>query len=224
MSEYLKNRENANAEEVLEEYDYEVNGKTYTVKPIPFKYILKLEFSKDRLIVPHNEDNTAEMQLYNITNDKQRGKLNKWLKRLVKDSETEQPIDIDTIAAEEWKLSDVGRLLLFIIEISGLSPEINKDGKKEIEKEETPDEEKKNEYMFLFSTLQKGGTMSKSEIMASSLPYLYGMAAEIQEDEIRKMSATGIGAMLGGGISIPKEKRTTETVSSPEELLSFVNG
>jgi len=223
MSEYLKNRENANAEEVLEEYEFEVNGNLYTVKPIPFKRILKLEFSKDRLIVPHNEDNTAEMQLYNITNDKQRGKLNKWLKRLVTNSETEEPVDIDTIAAEEWKLSDVGRLLLFIIEISGLSPEGKKNDNKENE-EETSDEEKKNEYMFLFSTLQKGGTMSKSEIMASSLPYLYGMAAEIQEDEIRKMSATGIGAFLGGGIAAPKEKGTTETVSSPEELLSFVNG
>jgi len=30
--------------------------------------------------------------------------------------------------------------------------------------------------------------------------------------------------MLGGGIAAPKEKGTTETVSSPEELLSFVNG
>lgn len=217
MSEYLKNRENANAEEVLEEYDYEVNGKTYTVKPIPFKYILKLEFSKDRLIVPHNEDNTAEMQLYNITNDKQRGKLNKWLKRLVKDSETEQPIDIDTIAAEEWKLSDVGRLLLFIIEISGLTPDKDKS------KEEQTDEEKKNEYMFLFGTLQRNGTMSKSEILSHSLPYLYGIAAEIQENDMRNMSMAGLGTLFSSGVPSQK-KNAAEEFSSVEDILSFVNG
>lgn len=218
MSEYLKNRENADAELVLEEYEFEVNGKIYNVKPIPFKYILKLEFSKDRLIIPQNEENTAELQLYNIREEKQRNKLNKWLKRLVTDAETEKSIDIERISGDGWKLSDVGRLLLFILEISGLTPDKDKS------KEEQTDEEKKNEYMFLFGTLQRNGTMSKSEILSHSLPYLYGIAAEIQEDEIRKMSATGIGAFLGGGIAAPKEKGTTETVSSPEELLSFVNG
>lgn len=219
MSEYLKDRENADAELVLEEYEFEVTGKSYSVKPIQFKYILKLEFSKDRLIIPQNEENTAEFQLYNIKGDRQRNKLNKWLKRLVTDTETEQAVDIETISADGWKLSDVGRLLLFILEISGLVPE--KDG--ENAKEEKTDEEKKNEYVFLFALLQKNGTMSKSEILSHSLPYLYGISVEIQESEMRNMSMGGMGAFLGG-VPTTDKKAATEYVSSCEEFEAFVNG
>lgn len=215
MSDYdnfLPERKNGNAELVLEEYEFTAStGETYSVKPIPFRYILKQQFSKDKLYIPKDKENPAEFQLYNINSEAQREKLNKWLKRLVfKDDDLSAPVDISTTIEDKWLLSDIGKLLMFIIEISGLS-----------EKNESisaTDNEKHNEYVSLFGMLSENGTMKKEEILSHSLPYLYAIAAEIQTSKANQMSLAG----LGGFMSVPSKK--DEQPKNVEELLAMVNG
>lgn len=213
----LENRANANAELVLEEYEFTAsNGKEYTVKPIPFKYILKGTFSKDKLFIPSNENNATEYQLLNITDEKRKKKLDKWLNLLVCESETEENITLEKISKDNWVLSDIGKVLMLIVEISGL-----------VKKEETEiveTEEKKNEYIFLFSLLTENGSMSKAEILSHSLPYIYSIAEEIQNNRIQTMGMSMGMGMFGGVPSASPNTNNYKTTTSMEDFVNMVNG
>ena len=213
----LENRANANAELVLEEYEFIAsNGKEYIVKPIPFKYILKRTFSKDKLFIPPNENNATEYQLLNITDEKRKKKLDKWLNLLVCESETEENITLEKISKDNWVLSDIGKVLRLIVEISGL-----------VKKEETEiveTEEKKNEYIFLFSLLTENGSMSKAEILSHSLPYIYSIAEEIQNNRIQTMGVSMGMGMFGGVPSASPNTNNYKTTTSMEDFLNMVNG
>lgn len=213
----IENRKNANAELVLEEYEFTAsNGKEYTVKPIPFKYILKSKFTKDRLFIPQNEENFTEFQLYNITDEKKRAKLDKWLNLLITESDTEESVTLDKLCKDEWRLSDIGKVLRLIVEISGLV--------KREEAEIIENENKKNEYIFLFSLLTENGSMSKAEILSHSLPYIYSIAEEIQNSRIQTMSMSMGMGLFGGVSSKSPNTNNYKTTTSMEDFVNMVNG
>lgn len=213
----LENRKNANAELVLEEYEYTAsNGKEYIIKPIPFKYILKCAFTKDGLFIPQTDDNPIEFQILNIKEEKARKKVDKWLKMLVFDSETNENMCVEKICVDGWSLSDLGKVLRLIVEISGLV--------KKGETEVIEDENKKNEYIFLFSLLTENGSMTKAEILSHSLPYIYSIAEQIQNNRIQQMSMSIGGIGMFSGMPSATQNANVKTATSMSEFAAMVNG
>lgn len=192
------------SELVLEEYKIEVKGLTYAVKPIPLKYIISGEFLSDRLITPQGAP--IQLQTYNLTDTDKRKSSDKWIRRLV--SLDKKEMSLAELSESGWNISDIERLFEKAAEISGLSEKDKPTG-------ETANSDN---WIFLFGTLMSGRTMTRTEIMKSSLPFLNAIAKEIIE--IRSMSM-GLGALSGvGGGTAQKAK----TCTSREEFLGLANG
>lgn len=198
------------AEMILGEYQFIVNGNEYFVKPLSFRYILSGEFARDNLVIPLKEENTFEYQSFNITDKRKRKALDKWLKRLVTNSDGKE-ITFGDVLSDEWTVEDIGNLLKLLIEISGLSPKENTADTLQ-EQEESSD----SGWLYLFGVLMAYGSMSKNEILNSSLPFLYGVSKEIKENQLSCSGMGGLGLM--GGSTVSSEQPTTR-----EDFLSMFN-
>lgn len=191
------------SELVLEEYEVEVKGLTYSVKPLPLKSIISNEFLNDRLIAPHGAP--IEMQTSNIADNDKRKSLDKWVRRLVTLNGKE--MSLTELSESGFNISDLARLLEKIAEVSGIS-----------EQKESATGENNNNWAFLFGTLMSGRTMTKAEVMEASLPFLNAMVKEIIE--IRSMTM-GLGL---GGMSGRSTTPSAKTCTSREEFLGMANG
>lgn len=188
------------SEMILGKYHFVANRNEYFVKPLAFRYILSGEFARDNLVIPLEQENTFEYQSFNITDKRKRKVLGKWLKRLVTNSGGKE-ITFGDILADEWTVEDIGNLLKMIIEISGLSPKENT-----ADTFQEQEESSNNDWLYLFGVLMAYGSMSKNEILNSSLPFLYGLAKEIKENQLSCSGIGGLGIMGVGTVSREQPK------------------
>lgn len=107
----------SDSELMLEEYSLEVKGNIYDIKPLPLKYLINSEFLNDGLVIPQNKENYGKGQCYNIAELDKREKLNKWIKRLV--TLNGQEMSLEQLCKSDWDITDLGRLLDKIMQISG---------------------------------------------------------------------------------------------------------
>lgn len=193
---------------VLQECEVIIKNKIYTLKPLALKTILKNEFDRDNIYNKYDTD--GKLLFKNLINDEGKSKINKWLKRQV--SIDDKPVDLDYIAKEEWEKEDLINLFNLLLEISGL---INKEESKE------QIDDKENPYMELVSNLMINRTMTKEEIMNSSIPFLI----EIYKTVIERISMGGLGIL--GGITETKKSDNSVlppiTTTSGEEFANAIN-
>lgn len=185
---------------MLEEYSLVVNGVSYELKPLPFKYLLNNEFLNDALVIPQPENDFFKGQCFNLVEKDKREKLNKWIRRLVTLNGKEMSLEL--LCESDWDINDLGELIHMIMEISGLSGQDEKNDTNE------------KEWAFLFGTLMSNRTMTKTEILESSLPFLNAISKEIMEARAMSLGLGGIGS---GEV-------TEETATSREDFMAVVNG
>jgi len=190
---------------ILQECEFYAQNKIYIVKPISFYCIRKKEFDRDNIFT--YGEKSSELLFSNLINKQGQKRINKWLERLVTTFEGET-FNLKKMANDEWDNNDLISLFETILEISGLS---------ENKSENTENEEQSDGYMSLYSSLLMNRTMTREEILSSSLPYLIEVAKEISE--IRALTS-GLGGFGGIGISTEKPKQCT----SMEDFVNSING
>lgn len=190
---------------ILQECEFYAQGKTYIVNPISFYYIRKKEFEKDGFFTL--SDKTNELLFSSLISEQGRKLIDKWLKRLVTTIEGET-FSLEKMANDEWDSSDLISLFETILEISGLSK------KEEAEQSEKNSENKDDGYMSLYVGLLMNRTMTRQEILNSSIPYLIEVSKEI--GEVRALTS-GFGGLGGIGAT------STEPVKQCSSMEEFVN-
>lgn len=84
-------------------------GKEYTIKPLKISKID--EFVKDNLFIGEN-------QLFNLTNDKSKEKLDKWIKSQIVNADGTSA-NLKQLETDEWDLDDLKRMIKEMLQISG---------------------------------------------------------------------------------------------------------
>ncbi len=88
--------------------DFFVETKKYKVKPLKLKDVG--EFFDDKINIGP--------QMYSMTNETERAKIEKWLSRQVFD-ENNEPVTLQRAIDDDWDLSDLRRCIQKMIDISG---------------------------------------------------------------------------------------------------------
>ena len=189
---------------LLQECEIYCKNKFYIVKPLSFYYIRKKEFDRDNIFT--FGDNLNKLLFSNLISETGRTKINKWLERLVTTSNGEK-FNLQIMGNDEWEKEDLIKLFEIIFEISGL-------------KENTEDKEDPNNkddgYMSLYSNLLMNRTMTKQEILDSSLPYLIEVSKEINEIRV---ATSGLGGFSGIGGTSGKSQQV-EKCTTPQDFYS----
>ena len=108
---------------------------------------------------------------------------------------------------DEWEKEDLIRLFETLLKISGLEEKTDEDNSNETDSEDG--------YSFLFASLLMNGTMSRNEILNSSLPYLNEIFKNVYEIRIK---TSGFGGF--GGITSQQSDVKKETCSTPQDFYS----
>lgn len=87
---------------------FDAQGKTYTVKPIKLKDIES--FMNDNL--------SLGSQLFNVSNDDVRKKIDKWLTGYCFDDKDE-PVTLDKAMSEDWDIADLKSFIRKLCDLSG---------------------------------------------------------------------------------------------------------
>lgn len=87
---------------------FDVQGKTYAVKPLALKQVK--EFMKDNL--------SLGPQFFNMTDEKSRKKVDKWLSRYCFDEEGNS-VTLEKAEAEDWDVVDLKEFFKRLCDFSG---------------------------------------------------------------------------------------------------------
>jgi hypothetical protein len=88
--------------------EFEVNGKSYEIKPILLKDID--QFMKDNVCLG--------AQIFSVSNKTSRNKLNFWLSKYCFDDKGE-PLSIDKVMDLEWSVVDLKKFIQKLCDLSG---------------------------------------------------------------------------------------------------------
>lgn len=198
---------------LLQECEFYAQDKIYIVKPISFYYIRKREFERDNIFTFGDEFNKLLFSSLVDETGVGQTKINKWLERLVITSSDEK-LNLAITARDNWDRDDLADLFKTILEISGLKED--KDKTKNAE-----DTDNEDEYSFLFASLLMNGTMTRDEILNSSLPYLNEIFKNINEIRIKTSGFGGFGSVPSDNANSTSEKPIETT--DMEEFANSIN-
>lgn len=195
---------------ILQECEFYAQNKIYIVRPISFYYIRKKEFNRDGIFT--YGENASELLFSNLITKQGQVKVNKWLERLVT-TDNGKKFNLKIMAKDNWDNEDLISLFETILEISGLTENKEENGDSE-------NEDKEKGYISLYSNLLMNRTMTRQEILDSSIPYLIEVSKEINET---RALTSGLGGF--GGVSRNANSSTEKPIETTdmEEFANSIN-
>lgn len=102
-------------------FDGQVNfaaqGKEYSVKPIPLRYIANNDFQQSGLIFPVDRNEPGRQQIYNLVDEERRESLDKFMSLCLFHKGV--PTGLETAIEHDWNIEDIGRFLDMLVQASG---------------------------------------------------------------------------------------------------------